>query len=372
MLHPVTTRNPCSRASNPRHRGTEHAAGDGTRARRLQSGVGATICAPRQGAGRTAGPSCLLAAFTALSSCLPACAPAGPWARQHTDVAPSPRSRFGLAYDSDRRVLVLFGGTLGERASGSHMADDTWEYDGTSWREVTPAVSPCARWNHAMAYDSARRVVVLFGGMADDPLGDTWEYDGRSWREVTPAASPPAGSDFGVAYDAAREVVVLAGWDALWEYDGQTWAQAAFAPAVQRLGREIVYDSARSVVVLAGGEQDAQGASTWEYDGQTWVETVAAEHSAPALAWPGLAYDSGRRRVVLFGGRAGNDVLSAATWEYDGTAWTEVTSERSPRARLSPGLAYDAARGVTMLFGGTGSDGHATVVLNDTWEYRAE
>ena len=41
---------------------------------------------------------------------------------------------------------------------------------------------------------AARGRVVLFGGCGDlvCPLGDTWEWDGTSWVERTPATSPPA------------------------------------------------------------------------------------------------------------------------------------------------------------------------------------
>ncbi|MDD4868814.1 MAG: hypothetical protein PHQ28_17415, partial [Mycobacterium sp.] len=44
----------------------------------------------------------------------------------------------------------------------------------TGW-ELRATDGPSARGGHAMAYDSARGVVVLYGG---DFLGETWEWDG--------------------------------------------------------------------------------------------------------------------------------------------------------------------------------------------------
>ena len=53
---------------------------------------------------------------------------------------------------------MLFGGY------GGSYRGDTWEWDGTVWVDKTPATSPSARDAHAMAYDSARGRIVLFGG----------------------------------------------------------------------------------------------------------------------------------------------------------------------------------------------------------------
>ena len=65
-----------------------------------------------------------------------------------------------MAYDSGRGRLVLFSGKGGEG-----LFRDTWEWNGTSWGELDPAdTRPSRRSTHAMAYDSVRERVVLFGG----------------------------------------------------------------------------------------------------------------------------------------------------------------------------------------------------------------
>ena len=48
-----------------------------------------------------------------------------------------------MAYDSDRRVTVLFGGD----STGYSRLNDTWEFDGTTWRELNPNQSPSGRTN---------------------------------------------------------------------------------------------------------------------------------------------------------------------------------------------------------------------------------
>ena len=78
------------------------------------------------------------------------------------------------------------------------------------WTDHTPA-NPPARDAHAMAYDSARGRVVMFGGYDGGVFGDTWEWDGNNWRRRTPLSSPAARSAPALAYDSARGRVVLFG-----------------------------------------------------------------------------------------------------------------------------------------------------------------
>ncbi|MBK8099518.1 MAG: hypothetical protein IPK26_20610 [Planctomycetes bacterium] len=77
-----------------------------------------------------------------------------------------------------------------------------------------------------------------------------------------------------------------------------------------------------------------------------------------------MAYDEGRARTLLFGGRDGA-TLFGDTWEWDGEAWARFTPAASPSPRSGHTLAYDPLRGVTVLFGGEG----ATGALQDTWEW---
>ena len=84
---------------------------------------------------------------------------------------PTPRSDHAMAYDSARQRVVLFGGDLGY----SGYFGETWEWDGANWTQVSSG-GPSARSRHAMAYDSARQRVVLFGGYGGDRFDDTWIY----------------------------------------------------------------------------------------------------------------------------------------------------------------------------------------------------
>ena len=99
-----------------------------------------------------------------------------------TNLTPSPmvpRVFHATAYDSERERVVLFGGATPDQAySGSIADNETWEWDGAAWTQITTLVAPPARTHHGMVFDSVRNRVVLFGG--DDAngqaLGATWEW----------------------------------------------------------------------------------------------------------------------------------------------------------------------------------------------------
>ena len=126
-------------------------------------------------------------------------------------LTPSPIARFehAMAYDSARDRVVVFGGYY----HFYPVVGDTWEWDGSAWVERKPSTSPSARAGHAMAYDSARGRVVLFGGLSSssEALADTWEWDGNTWIQRMPATSPPARHGHAMVYDSARGRLVLFG-----------------------------------------------------------------------------------------------------------------------------------------------------------------
>jgi hypothetical protein len=218
---------------------------------------------------------------------------ASPVARQHAN----------LVYDSQRSRTVLFGGTDG---SSGLFFGDTWEWDGSTWVDVTPAASPPARAWHSMTYDSARGRTVLFGGYNGSQLGDTWEWNGSSWTQVFPVAAPPARSSGAIAYDASSRRVVLFGgsygWptglDDTWYYDGTNWyleAPAGTVPPPQYLHRMIGCPTLGGVLVYG-----AYG-NGWSTLNDTWL------HVAPGVAASFTAFGTG------CAGSGGVPALAAAT-----------------------------------------------------------
>lgn len=293
------------------------------------------------------------------------------WIRRTPDNHPTKRHGHAMAYDSAREVVVFFGGMH----SVSLPQSDTWEWNGTDWLLHSPANKPSARANHGMAYDSVRGVTVLFGG--DDRgsafWGDTWEWDGVDWTRQLPAAAPPARSGHAMAYDSAREVTVLFGGkyfstttNDTWEWNGVDWIQRlpAQQPPAQS-GHAMAYDAGRGVTVMVGGGE------TWEWNGVDWTQHIPATNP-PARAEHAMAYDNARAMTLLLGGNSGGTygTYYDDTWEWDGVDWIQRLPTNQPAPRSAHAVAYDSAREVLVLFGGTRSwlPNYFTQ-YDDTWEY---
>ena len=113
-----------------------------------------------------------------------------------------------MVYDSVRREVVLV------TDSGA-----TWTWDGQAWKDKTPQDEKNALpgYQHfAMAFDEARGETVLFGGCCEETedSGETWIWNGQRWkkREVAPDAQRPSGrTQPAMAYDSLRREVVLFG-----------------------------------------------------------------------------------------------------------------------------------------------------------------
>jgi hypothetical protein len=137
---------------------------------------------------------------------------------EHTVFGPSPRYNHSMAFDQARGVTVLFGG-----GGGGH--EDTWEWDGVGWteREVS---GPGTRYRAAMVYDPARQACLIFGGLDGEPLGlrdDLWAWDGHMWTQIGTPVAPPRRFDHAMAYDSSRHTIVLFGGEGDFGPLDDTW-----------------------------------------------------------------------------------------------------------------------------------------------------
>lgn len=294
------------------------------------------------------------------------------WVQLHPSMSPPAQYARGMAYDSMRDRIVLFGSNTGTAQR------DTWEFDGSTWTQLAPALSPPARTGHAMVYDSGRRVSVLYGGKTpnnNNPLADTWEWNGSAWTQATPANSPPARDGHAMAYDPARRRVLLFGGyngsnlNDTWEWDGSNWTPRApsSTPALRRRAA-MCYDSVRDRVVMFGGYNgSSRFHDTWEWDGVNWLQRSPAGQIPARRHDLAMVFDAARGRSVLFGGYQGSINMND-TWEWEGVdapGWIPRSPGMVPPARSVHAMVYDTRRGRVVLFGG--DDG--TNVRGDTWVY---
>jgi len=300
------------------------------------------------------------------------------WMQASTTQAPPGRAYAAMSYDSARSRTVLFGGSSNPSPS-SNLAD-TWEWNGTNWTQRAPSTSPPGLVAAAMVYDSGRSRSVLFGGGSTQGTvtNATWEWDGTTWTQRSPLASPAGRLWHAMAFDSVRGVTVLFGGNGqgvdlgdTWVFDGTNWTQRfpTSSPS-PRFGHAMAFDSIRQRVVLFGGRSNGvRLADTWEWDGSNWSQISPSSTPFPRF-WHTMVFDSARGKTVMFGGdhvspnRLGpiND-----TWEWDGNTWTQDLTSAAPSPRAGQSMAYDSGRRRTIVFGGT-DEGFPGVFYNDTWE----
>jgi hypothetical protein len=317
------------------------------------------------------------AASLAASPAIPAevlCA--GHWKKVASDGPPA-RNRHAMAYDAHRERIVVFGGLV---EAGHVNLGDTWEWDGEQWTFAADT-GPSPRSQTALAYDETRQRIVLFGGVGKagkpyDDNDDTWEWDGTAWTDVTaadPDKRPSRRNGMGMVFDTQRHKEVMFGggltfcceYGDTWTRDDGDWRRRAQAgePGVRALYNSMAYDREHAVSVQINGPCDAP--VTWAFDGSTWTAVAGAQFT-PRYG-PPLAYDSARHRVVLQGGESCNGLARPTdTWEWDGTDWQQV-ADGKPGDRTSHTLAYDRRRGEVVMFGGFHGS-HA--VMDETWVWK--
>jgi Galactose oxidase, central domain len=146
-----------------------------------------------------------------------------------------PKERISImAYDCKKHETILFGGSPAEGES-EKLYNDTWIWNGKTWRKHN-GTNPPPRNGHAMTYDSDRNVMLLFGGWSNNgrvKLADMWQWDGKDWTEIKLSGNKPGGRGIaGMVYDPNRKVAVLFGGDGekgklkdTWEWDGTKWSE---------------------------------------------------------------------------------------------------------------------------------------------------
>ena len=125
----------------------------------------------------------------------------------------------------------------------------------------------------------------------------------------------------------------------------------------------MAYDSSRRRTVLFGGYARGNGyfSDTWEWDGKSWAQNSPVTFP-PGRSDHAMVYDLARGRTVMFGGYGGRNL--ADTWEWNGKSWVQIKPATSPSGRQQHAMAYDLARRRTVMFGGWSPGPSA-----DMWEY---
>src|SRR5438034_5219113 len=214
------------------------------------------------------------------------------------------RRSFSVAYDEATDRSVLFGGGDWAPHYPGLGSNQTWlfTYAAGAWSKVNASASPPSRFGSAMAYDSTRGRVLLFGGCSVPstdfwctPANDTGAFDAGSgtWTELLPATRPPPLDV--MVYDSVSDRLVVHGGNETWTYDpaANLWTDqnpATVPPARSR--HAMAYASAADRTVLFGGAGTSLLNDTWTYQYGAFVP-------GPPSAPRGLGATAAREQVTL-------------------------------------------------------------------------
>ena len=273
-----------------------------------------------------------------------------------------------MAYDARHGDFVLFGGGTAKGAS-----DETWTWNGSTWKLQSPAHRPDARWGAGMGYDPQLGVVVLYGGhvaRTEEWISgdDTWTWDGADW-------SPRGRSDVlkgrdGPRMTTASDTLLLVGghdgnmtfYGDVWQWVGGSWTPADTAPRpVGRGSPTVAWDPAHGSLLVFGGtaEDPNRGPGengkplddAWLLRNGGWIKVASPGQTA---LYSNAIWDPHARSVIVMLGLDCPNVSDAA-WAWDGTQWS-----RAPRPGITArwgAASAQAPDGHALLFGGSNQPG---------------
>jgi hypothetical protein len=302
--------------------------------------------------------------------------PATPLAKPAPTGSSSPTGTpfFGLfpvfAYDAGHRQVVLL-----------NFRSQTWLWSNDHWVQAHPPVAPPKRTGAAVAWDPAMREVLLFGGQASDQalLEDTWAWNGSSWREIRSAGlTPPASPMISMAYDEELRAMVLVESDIhfeapiqLWIWDGVLWRPRSVSGGPTSPVAAIGFDPrTRTMIAMAGECSGFECRSqTWSWDGASWHQLRPANEPSFAFYSMALVPDpiSGRLLLVTVSSNALGPAPTE-TWTWDGRDWVGLQLIGQPGADVKIVAAHgDTVEGTVFAFQDLSRD--FTTLRINAWEW---
>lgn len=254
-------------------------------------------------------------------------------------------------------------------------------------------LSPSARSEISMAYNSKTNQVIFFGGMNVDPcwascppfFDDTWIYDAtaNTWTQIRPPSAPSPRDNAPLAYDSESDrIILVAGAISgknyapreTWAFDmnTMTWTMMKTQGPAYRFGHSMVYDSKADRMIVFGGYNNEKSLvlnDTWAYDynTDTWTEMKPAV-SPPGRNFQSMVYDSKADRVILWGGWGNPDVgndRSLWVYDYHKNTWEERKPSEGPTCRFFHNMAYDSKADRTIVYGG-----YTGLATTETFNFR--
>ena len=309
------------------------------------------------------------------------------WGQALPKTNPGKLEYFGMAYDSDTGLIVLFGGI----DPSWNYQQGTWIYNTTNntWYNPQPINSPPKRYNFAMTYDSDDKVFLLYGGYGSGANScggyctDTWAYNvsNNTWFNRHPAGAVAAVEYIQMAYDPVNHYAVLfGGTDSSWtvlnkvwlyNYTANIWTNPnPAAPPAARYEMNVFWNPLNKTVMIYGGYNWNSGTiydDIWQYSvsSNSWFKFNPA--SKPnGRYYSQMTWDVRLGKAFMFGGYVQGTGYSNDTWTFDPatTTWAKLQPTSDPGILCCAVMVHNTLESVDVIFGGYGSG-----FMDKTWLY---
>ena len=323
------------------------------------------------------------------------------WAQlKPTGTAPLPRFDVAASYDSLSNRLIVFGGS-----SFTTSFNDAFALTIASpqtWTVLRPTgTTPFARGSYAAPPVAIDQRYLFFGGVdvSNNIYADTWALNlvVPSYESVPDSGKVPEARMASMAINdtAQSRMVIFGGQTGAGDFFNDsyqlrfgppgapalTWSSlATIGTTPTRYGAGDVYDpvNERFLVLCGGITLTPYTNDVWSLNLTTlqWSQLSPFGQQPPQRTGPACVYDSIRRRVILFGGLAANNLKLNDTWVLDlvSLTWTQVDVDSlalRPAGRFRMARADDPERNRMIISCGIsdyfGPGDPRNVAFNDTW-----
>lgn len=208
-------------------------------------------------------------------------------------------------------------------------APEAWHYDGSSWTDQSPGLSPHAQIRAAAL--GSNGILYIAGRNGTTQAGMIWSYDGSQWTDLTPANSPYQYNAVAVTAGGTLIAGGGGGGSALQERSGPTWTAIPLSQPVSIAGISVAPGGTVYAVGQATGNQPVL---IQQQSGAQSAAVLAAPAAKPATAATvevGVVA-SGSGDVWLLGQDEPPNGSVFRPWitHFDGSRFTEATTPNSP------------------------------------------
>ncbi|QHT65992.1 hypothetical protein GXP67_04560 [Rhodocytophaga rosea] len=278
---------------------------------------------------------------------------------QANTAMPDARARAHFIYHPASKALLLFDGYA------IHL--DSTQNDVWKWAQIK-AFGPGSRSGNAAALHTKTGQIYLFGGWGEnflkDNKDDTWIFNGSTWEKVNTGPIDAHDHHKMVFADHLGAFVIYSGRNAIsGQPDSLTWLlkENVFTPLSipgpgPRGNVGFAYDPGRKKLVLFGGKRYDQPADLWEFDGKIWKQIEVPDIGV--TTGHAMTYSEELHMIIIHG-------TNGETWNWNGKSLSKIASGGPLGSGLA--LGYDPARKVIAAYGGFGE--HNTI-KSALWELK--